>query len=142
MIISRARIATSLAAVMMLAACATPAGTPEASASGDASSRPPFETVAASASAELAVDRPESIPQAAWTAILDDLAGRVDEPVLDATVLNAEPMTWNDGSLGCPVPGQAYTQALVDGFHVIVEVDGEEFDYRIGGGEDVRLCEA
>ena len=55
-------------------------------------------------------------------------------------VVKAEPMTWNDGSLGCPAPGQVYTQALVEGFHVILEVDGREFDYRVGAGSDVRLC--
>ncbi len=50
--------------------------------------------------------------------------------------------TWNDGSLGCPQPGQLYTQALVDGFQVVLEVDDEQFDYRVGSGTDVRLCEA
>ncbi len=50
--------------------------------------------------------------------------------------------TWNDGSLGCPEPGELYTQALVDGFQVVLEIDGERFDYRVGSGTDVRLCEA
>ena len=48
--------------------------------------------------------------------------------------------TWNDGSLGCPQPGELYTQALVDGFQVLLEVDGEEFDYRVGSGTAVHLC--
>ena len=72
---------------------------------------------------------------------MEDLARRVDEPVVSATLVSAGPMTWNDGSLGCPEPGQGYTQALVEGFHVILEVGGREFDYRVGGGADVRLCE-
>jgi hypothetical protein len=28
----------------------------------------------------------------------------------------------------------------VDGYHVVVEVDGQELDYRVGNGQ-VRLCE-
>jgi len=46
-----------------------------------------------------------------------------------------------DGSLGCPEAGQAYTQALIDGYQVILEVDGERYDYRVGSGASVRLCE-
>ncbi|WP_418605475.1 hypothetical protein [Georgenia sp. SUBG003] len=49
-------------------------------------------------------------------------------------------MTWNDGSLGCPEPGTVYTQALVDGYHVVLEAGGERYDYRVGGAADVRLC--
>jgi hypothetical protein len=65
------------------------------------------------------------------------LGTRVTEP----SVLIAEAVTWTDGSLGCPEPGGMYTQALVDGYQVVVEVDGQEYDYRVGRGTDVRLCE-
>ena len=41
-------------------------------------------------------------------------------------VVEAMSMTWNDGSLGWPEPGMAYTQALVDGYHAILDADGEE----------------
>ena len=67
---------------------------------------------------------------------------RLGEPVIDPTVISAVAKTWNDGSLGCPQPGELYTQALVDGFQVVLEIDGEGFDYRVGSGTDVRLCEA
>jgi hypothetical protein len=56
------------------------------------------------------------------------------------TVISAEPVTWGDGSLGCPQPGMMYTQALVDGYRVIVDAGGEQLDYRVGNGQ-VRLCE-
>jgi hypothetical protein len=139
MIASRLR-AAPLGALVLLAACAAPAGAPSASATGPATSRAPFETVTPSPSDDVA-DAPEGLPEAAWTAIVDDLAERLGEPVVDPTVISVVAKTWNDGSLGCPQPGQVYTQALVDGFQVVLEVDGEEFDYRIGGGTDVRLCE-
>lgn len=86
-------------------------------------------------------DAPAGIPDSVWDAVLDDLARRLDRPPTDPVVVSAKAMTWNDGSLGCPKPGQVYTQALVDGFQVVVEVDGERFDYRSSGGDSVRLCE-
>ena len=141
MTIVRTRIAASAAAFLLLAACAAPAGAPEASPPDASPSRPPVETQPASTSPDPTVSAPDGIPQAAWDEIMDDLSRRVDGQVADATVVKAEPMTWNDGSLGCPQAGQGYTQALVDGFHVILEVDGREFDYRVGAGADVQLCE-
>jgi hypothetical protein len=56
-------------------------------------------------------------------------------------VVRAEAVTWNDGSLGCPEPGMMYTQALVDGYHVVVDVGGTELDYRASTNGDHRLCE-
>ena len=105
MTIARTRIATAAAAFLLLAACATPAGAPEASTPDASPSRSPFETVPASPSADAAPDAPDGLPQVAWDEIMDDLSRRVDGPVGDATVLKAEPMTWNDGSLGCPQAG-------------------------------------
>ena len=138
---TRPRIPFAIAAILTLSACASSAGTPDASLSDAPSSRPPVETAKASASADSAPDAPVGFPQAAWDAIMEDLSGRTDEPIAGAAVVSAEPMTWNDGALGCPVAGQVYTQALVDGYRVVLEVDGQEYDYRVGGGADVRLCE-
>jgi hypothetical protein len=81
------------------------------------------------------------IPDDVWAAILADLEGRLGEPPAEPTLLTATAQTWTDGSLGCPVAGQMYTQALVDGYQVILEVDGEQYDYRVGSGTDVRLCQ-
>ena len=35
--------------------------------------------------------------------------------------LSCQYLIWNDGSLGCPMPGCCYTQALVPGFLIIIE---------------------
>ena len=55
--------------------------------------------------------------------------------------MSVEAVTWNDGSLGCAKPGEMYTQALVDGFRVVVEVNGREYDYRVPRDGEPRLCE-
>ncbi len=86
-------------------------------------------------------EAPAGIPGSVWIAVLDDLGRRLDRQVTDLAVTTAKAMTWNDGSLGCPKPGQVYTQALVDGFQVVLEVDGERYDYRSSGGDSAQLCE-
>jgi hypothetical protein len=57
-------------------------------------------------------------------------------------VTSAEAVTWRDGSLGCPMPGQAYTQALVPGYRVRIRAPGQELDYHAGSRGAVQLCPA
>lgn len=52
------------------------------------------------------------------------------------TVAEAERVTWPDGSLGCPEEGEVYTQALVDGYRIVLEVDGQQVHYH--GADDER----
>ena len=85
-------------------------------------------------------DAPDGIPDAVWAAILADLERQTGGPS-DPEVVSAAAVTWNDGSLGCPEAGKAYTQALVDGYQVILEVNGERYDYRVGNGASVKLCD-
>ena len=54
-----------------------------------------------------------------------------DEVVLAAFT----PVTWSDGSLGCPQPGMAYTQATVEGELLLLRVGTALLQYhgRVGG---------
>jgi len=56
-------------------------------------------------------------------------------------VIVSEAVVWNDGSLGCPEPGVFYTQALVDGYHVILAGDEDQIDYRVGQNGYFFRCE-
>ncbi len=56
------------------------------------------------------------------------------------TIMRAEPAVWNDGSLGCPEPGMQYTQALVNGYWVVISAAGQTYDFRMGRGGSFRLC--
>ena len=49
-------------------------------------------------------------------------------------------MTWSDSSLGCPEPGLVYTQALVPGYHVILEQAGTQYDYHADRRGNFSLC--
>jgi hypothetical protein len=73
--------------------------------------------------------------------ILADAGDRTGAAESDFTVIRAEPALWNDGSLGCPVPGQSYTQALINGYWVVLENGGIQYDYRVSSSGYFRLCE-
>ncbi|MFO7776813.1 MAG: hypothetical protein R6V28_00505 [Nitriliruptoraceae bacterium] len=50
-------------------------------------------------------------------------------------------VTWPDGALGCPEPDTMYTQALVEGYRVVLDADGRQLVYHGAVGEDPFLCE-
>ena len=128
-----------LALVFTLAGCAAPLGgspSPSPDPSRAAPSVPALPTVAPS-------DEPVSgeVPAAILAELVADAAERAGVDPETVEVVQAAAVTWNDGSLGCPEPGMSYTMALVDGYHVILAADGEEFDYRVSGQGGFRLCE-
>ena len=66
-------------------------------------------------------------------AALADLAAREGVDPATITVVSTDEVTWRDGSLGCPEPGMNYTQALVPGVRVVLELDGVRYEYHAGG---------
>ena len=79
------------------------------------------------------------VPEALLEKVREDLEKRVGDKKLFLS--RAEAVTWPSGALGCPEPGMAYTQALVPGYHVVFEVDGKSWDYRMNQGGWFKLCE-
>jgi len=57
------------------------------------------------------------------------------------TVVSAESVTWPNGALGCPKMGVMYTEALVEGYRVVVSTGDRELDYRMSRSSEPRLCE-
>lgn len=55
-------------------------------------------------------------------------------------VISAEAVTWPDGSLGCPRPDMAYTQALVPGYRIRVQAGGEVLDFHASRQGQLVLC--
>jgi hypothetical protein len=81
------------------------------------------------------------VPAAILGDLVDDAAERTATEPDAVEVVQAAAVTWNDGSLGCPEPGMLYTQALVDGYHVILEAGDEQLDYRVSAAGGFRICE-
>jgi hypothetical protein len=71
-----------------------------------------------------------------------DLAERLGVDAATIEVATVRDVTWPDGSMGCPQPGQMYTQALVDGAYLELVHDGDTYAYHWGQGLDAPfLCE-
>lgn len=73
-------------------------------------------------------------------AALADAARRSGLPATALRVVAAEAVTWPDGSLGCPLPGMFYTQALVPGYRVRVRAGDQVLDYHAGRGGAPQWC--
>jgi hypothetical protein len=75
------------------------------------------------------------------SSMMTDLAGRLGIDAAQIAVVSATAVTWNDGSLGCPQPGQNYTQALVPGYQVILEAGGKQYPYHASERGGFKLCQ-
>jgi hypothetical protein len=82
-----------------------------------------------------------SLPSSIIDPIVADAAARLSVDPSAVAIVDAHAETWSDGSLGCPQPGMMYTQALVDGYQVVVEANGTRLDYRGSGPGQFRVCE-
>lgn len=73
-------------------------------------------------------------------AAMQDAASRNDIDRAAIEVVHAEPVTWPDGSMGCPAPGMQYTQALVPGYRVLLRAGNQTFDYHAAANGYVAWC--
>lgn len=71
-----------------------------------------------------------------------DAARRAGIAAGSIELVSAEAVTWPDGSLGCPQPGMAYTQALVPGYRIRLRARGQVLDYHAGRIGMPVLCPA
>ena len=90
-------------------------------------------------------------PRGETSPVKGEVSQRILDPILNKAsalanvareqlvIVRAESVVWNDGSLGCPEPGMMYTQALVNGYCVVIEAAGRTYDFRVGSAS-FRLC--
>lgn len=81
------------------------------------------------------------IPADLLDKVLADLQQRFSISRESIRVSRFDAIMWNDGSLGCPQPGLFYTQALVEGYWMILQADGVAYDYRASKKGYFFLCE-
>lgn len=83
----------------------------------------------------------DTLPDELAAALVADAAATLGVEPAAVVIVSVEATTWNDGALGCPEPGQNYTQALVDGYRVIVAAGDQQLDYRTSERGSFRRCE-
>jgi len=76
---------------------------------------------------------------AAVNAAIADFSRRF---AMKAQLVELQRVTWRDGSLGCPQPGMAYTQALVPGWRIVLAAGSRSFEYHASEGGRVVHCPA
>lgn len=147
------------AAVLILSACA---GAVKSDGSGSVPGEFPIESLPVDPNADLNDDASRSglgepgdtpppaddsdgfvlggeVPRAVQGAMADLAAHLgVSSDVIDW--VSHEEVVWPDGSLGCPQPGMAYTQAIVSGSLSVFEVDGVRYEYHGATGSPSFLC--
>ena len=123
------RLVTLACAALLLAACGGPDD-------GPTTEGPPPPDGAVEASFVSLGDIPGVIEAA-----IADAAERFGVSEEEVAVAGALRVTWSDGSLGCPEPDTMYTQALVPGHLLTLEVAGQRYAYHAADGDTPFLCE-
>lgn len=124
------RVAVGVVALMLVVAACDESDPRSDSAATTKPASPPGD-----AQQEDAMDEDGPVAQA-----IDDLAAQTGANPDDIEVVVHEEVTWRDGSLGCPEPGMHYTQALVEGYRIVLRADGEELAYHGQRGKPPFRC--
>jgi hypothetical protein len=82
------------------------------------------------------------VPQRILDPILKEASALAKVAREKLVILRAEAVVWNNGSLGCPEPGMMYTQALINGYWVVIEAAGQTYDFRVDAGGRFQVCPA
>ena len=67
-----------------------------------------------------------------------DLAKQLGIATESITVRSVEAVEWSDASLGCPEPGMMYAQVITPGYRIVLEANGQSYEYHTGSGTIVR----
>ena len=140
------RLLAVIAAVALTAACGASfeEGDPQASTPPSPSpsrTTPPPPSTAAPGPSDPVSPVPEGLrEQPRVAAAIADTATREGVDPAQVVVAAWSPVTWSDGSLGCPQPGMSYTQATVDGELLMLRVETGLFQYHARTGGPFTYC--
>lgn len=126
-----------LAGLLLLAAC----GGATQDAPGGGADAPPAE--------DEQTEEEEAVDDGQAPADLDEFTDLAIEAAAEEhdvareeiEVVRAEEVDWPDGARGCPEDDEMYTQAIVPGYRVVLDVAGEQQHYHGGEGEAPFRCE-
>jgi hypothetical protein len=82
-----------------------------------------------------------SVPAGILETVQQEASRLSSVPVEQLTLVRADQITWPDGSLGCPQPGEMYTQSLVSGYWIVFRANNQTFDFRVASNGSFHRCE-
>lgn len=125
---------TGLLAIPLLVGCAAGAG------SSPASERELPTPIAIPSQAVPPSGGADGLP----AGMLDEVIALAEEETgvdrSEIEVVLAEAVTWSDGSIGCPEEGMMYTQALVPGYRVVLDIAGERLAFHAARDGEFSPC--
>ena len=71
----------------------------------------------------------------------EDLAQRLSISPDQISLVQATGVVWPNSSMGCPQPGMEYLQVPEDGTLIILQAEGNSYEYHTGGKRGLFLCE-
>ncbi len=74
-------------------------------------------------------------------AALRDAADHLGISPASLKVDQVEPRQWGDSSLGCPKPGQMYSQIVTPGYVVVISGSGRQLEYHTDTRGHLVLCQ-
>ena len=74
------------------------------------------------------------------TSAKDDLASQLDVPANEIEVVEAQMVTWPDGSAGCPSPNIDYIQVQEEGLIIQLVYKGQVYEYHQSQSRPLFLC--
>lgn len=83
-----------------------------------------------------------SVPREVRRAVVADAAKRFSVSENAVVLVEAERVTWSDGAMGCPEPGQMYTQMLVPGYRLSAKTSAGQMLYHTDSRGAVVSCAA
>jgi hypothetical protein len=69
-----------------------------------------------------------------------ELAAELQTDEGNLKLVSSQPVTWKDASVGCPEPDQGYAQVLTEGYLVVFEYDGEQYEVHQAVDDDPLVC--
>ena len=85
-------------------------------------------------------DPQPTVPDAHLESAKIDFAARLQVAVDEITVVEAEPVTWSSGAMGCAQSGGVYTPAEVEGYLIVLQYLTAVGNYHQGGDTPPFLC--
>jgi hypothetical protein len=83
-----------------------------------------------------------SVPADANAAVNAAMADFARRFAMKPRVVELQRVTWRDGSLGCPQPDMAYTQALIPGWRIVLAAGSRSVEYHASEAGRVVHCPA
>ena len=84
----------------------------------------------------------ESLPgsEEALAAATADLVEQSGVPAAEIKLVSMEEQQWSDTSLGCPQEGFMYAQVITPGYLIVLEAQGQTYEYHTDTQTNVVLC--